>query len=139
MNALSVSLRLTILLVLIGIPPQQDGEYVRHYHPNGNVKAAGWVKDQVREGYWYFYADDGTLEREGHYSEGRPSNWWIYYDAEGKPAHKCQLEDGMKNGYCLKYTEGELSSASRYSKGRFVKEWKDLKSFKRENSLLDLY
>lgn len=126
-------------MLLLGSFSTEEREYIRLYYPNGNVRAAGWIEDHLREGYWFFYSDNGTLEREGHYREGRPTDWWIYYDKDGKPAHKCQLEDGIKNGYCLKYTEGELSSASRYSQGRFVKEWKDLKSFKRENSLLDLY
>ena len=36
------------------------------------------------------------------------------------------------------YKNEELISASKYSKGKKLKEWTDLKSFKRDNKLSDL-
>jgi len=66
------------------------------------------------------------------------ANWWLYYDATGKIQHKCQLINGVKNGYCLKYKKEKLASAEKYSNGKKIKEWYSLSSFKKENSLSDL-
>lgn len=62
-----------------------------------------------------------------------------FYDENGKINHKCQLNANQKNGYCLIYSNEKLVSAVKYSKWERIKEWKDLKSFKKENKLSDLY
>ena len=47
-------------------------------------------------------------------------------------------QNGKKNGYCLKYKNGELIAAEKYLNGKKVKEWHDFISFKKENNLSDL-
>ena len=53
--------------------------------------------------------------------------------------HKCQLKNDKKNGFCFKYYHNKLTKAEKYRKGKKIKEWTNLKSFKKENSLSDLY
>ena len=77
-------------------------------------------------------------EKEGHFSKGKQQKWWLFYDKTGAINHKCQLKDNKKNGYCLLYTKGKLEKASKFIGGKKIKEWTDLSSFKKENSLLDL-
>lgn len=113
--------------------------YWKFYHPNGTVAEQGHFQNNQREKYWYFYDQQELPLREGHYHNGKMMNWWLFYDDKGKINHKCQLREGIKNGYCLKYRDQKLTSAEKYKNGRKIKEWHDFNSFKRENSLSDLH
>ena len=150
------------VIVLLLLPLTSKKEYHREYHSNGVLKAEGWkvgeskeqfwkfyfpsgtikeqghFKNDLRVGYWYFYTQDGKLNMEGHYAEGGMAKWWLFYDKNGKINHKCQLKDGIKNGYCLKYVDEELKSAEKFKNGKKIKEWFSFASFKRENKLSDL-
>ncbi|MEN1786321.1 MAG: hypothetical protein AAGF77_14465, partial [Bacteroidota bacterium] len=64
--------------------------------------------------------------------------WWLFYDENEKINHKCQLKDGIKNGYCLKYVNEKLKSAEKFKNGKKIKEWYSFGSLKRENKLSDL-
>lgn len=148
-----------VLFVLVSVPKK---EYHREFHENGRLKAQGWKVGEVKEdfwkfyhpngklmeqghyrknertGYWYFYNPLGKLDMEGHYIKGGRVKWWLFYDAKGKVDHKCQLKNGIKNGYCLKYMDEELKSAEKYRNGKKIKEWFSFSSFRKENKLSDL-
>ncbi len=137
-------------------------EYQKDYYKNGSIRSEGWMTGEKRsgywkfyfengttahqghfkignkEGYWYYYYQNGLVQKEGHYSQGKTVSWWIYYNKKGQVVHKCQLEKGIKNGYCLKYTDNKLSSAEKYSNGHKIDEWFNFSSFKRDNKLSDL-
>lgn len=112
--------------------------YWYHYHNNGKLKAKGHYNNNKRTKFWKFYGIKGNVESEGHFNNDQRVNWWIYYDKNGNINHKCQVKDNQKNGYCLMYTNAKLTSAVKYSSGKKIKEWRDLKSFKKENNLSDL-
>ena len=76
--------------------------------------------------------------QEGHFINDEKINWWLFYDNQGRINHKCQLSKGVKNGYCLKYVDNELTSAEKYNNGKKVKEWSSFGAFKKENSISDL-
>ena len=61
-----------------------------------------------------------------------------HYDTKGRINHKCQLNNGKKNGYCLKFENEELVSAEKYQNGEKIKEWFSFVDFQRENKLSDL-
>ncbi|MEK6153351.1 hypothetical protein WIW50_08825 [Flavobacteriaceae bacterium 3-367] len=149
-------------LLLIGISPKMGRVYQKDYYQSGTLRSEGWqngqnkvgywkfyhengvkseqghyLRDQ-RENYWHFYDPRGRLLKQGHYHKGKEVDWWLFYDARGKVNHKCQLKDGIKNGYCLKYMNEKLTSAEKYSNGRKIKEWFSFRSFQRENKLSDL-
>jgi antitoxin component YwqK of YwqJK toxin-antitoxin module len=112
--------------------------YWKFYHKNGKIKAQGHYKNNKREKYWYFYSPNRIRIKEGKYLNGRMTSWWLYYDTKGSINHKCQLDDGKKNGYCLKYENEELVSAEKNHNGRKIKEWFNFIDFRRENKLSDL-
>ncbi len=91
-----------------------------------------------REKYWFFYSKNRVRTKEGHYVNGEMTKWWLFYDEKGRTYHKCQLSEGKKNGYCLKYKNEKLTSAEKYQNGKKVKEWSTFRSFERENKLSDL-
>ena len=113
-------------------------DFWKFYHSNGEIREQGHFKNDLKVGYWYFYSEEGVLEMEGHYAHGKMVKWWLFYDEQGKVNHKCQLQKGVKNGYCLKYKIEKLKSAEKYSNGKKVKEWYDFSSVKKENKLSDL-
>ena len=98
----------------------------------------GHYKGNQKEGYWYFYSEEGLLKSQGHMKAGQKVDWWLFYDQNQKINHKCQLQDGIKNGYCLKYQDEELKSAEKFRNGKKIKEWFSFSSFKKENKLTDL-
>lgn len=112
--------------------------YWKFYHNNGNLAQKGHYRNGQRVEYWYFYAPNRVRSKEGHYSEGQKTDWWLFYDNFGRLDYKCQLNIGKKDGYCIQYNNGDISSAVKYKKGKKLKEWHDMRSFKRENKLSDL-
>ncbi|MFS4468592.1 toxin-antitoxin system YwqK family antitoxin [Maribacter sp. 2210JD10-5] len=112
--------------------------YWKFYHKNGHLSEQGHYKYNKRESYWYFYDENRVRTKEGHYKNDDKVDWWIFYDKQGRINHKCQLNMGVKNGYCLKYKNEKLTSAEKYSNGKKIKEWTSFSAFKSENSLSDL-
>jgi antitoxin component YwqK of YwqJK toxin-antitoxin module len=113
-------------------------DYWKFYYRNGNLKKEGHFKDNLETNYWYFYSGNSTIEKEGHFKKGNKSEWWLFYDKIGNVNHRCQLKDNQKNGYCLIYIDKKLVKASKFKRGKKIKEWTDFSSFRKENSLNDL-
>jgi len=112
--------------------------YWKFYHPNGKKAEQGHYTKDKRTKYWYFFDEKGRIQKEGHYVKGKMADWWLFYNAKGEIQHKCQLTNGIKNGYCLKYMNEKLASAEKYKNGKKIKEWYSFSSFKKENNLSDL-
>ncbi len=112
--------------------------YWRLYHENGRLAEKGHYQNGNRVAYWYFYTDKGRPQQEGHFKKGKMADWWLFYDSSGKVNHKCQLNEGIRNGYCLQYLNEKLTSAEKYKNGKKVKKWTSFSSFRRENKLSDL-
>lgn len=153
---------LVIFLLYTGNPSEDSRSYQKEYYPHGKIKAEGWLKNGLKEGYWkfyhrngnlsekghyrkglrhaywYFYKENGKPKQEGHYSKGKMSDWWLFFNSQGTVNHKCQLSNGRKNGYCLQYENEKLTSAEKYQNGKKIKKWTSFSSFKRENKLSDL-
>ncbi len=161
-SAKHLTLCLTIVLFSASLSAQTKKIYQKAYFSNGTLKAEGWLKNNKKTAYWKFYFQNGVVEKEGHYLKNKPSgywyfynkngsknseghfkdgektNWWLFYDDMEKIDHKCQLKRSQKNGYCLMYKNEKLVSASKFKAGKKIKEWTDLKAFKKENDLRDL-
>ncbi len=156
--------KLFLLLAFLssGNPSEKNTLYLKEFYETGRTKAEGWIKNGLKEGYWrfyhkngkiaqkgtyyngnreaywYFYTENGKPQQQGHYLNDKMTDWWLFYDAFGKIDHKCQLSEGIKNGYCLQYSNEELASAEKYENGKKIKIWTSFSSFRRENKLSDL-
>ncbi len=159
-----MSFKIFFLLAFLssGNPSDKNIFYHKEFHETVNTKAAGWIKNGVKEGYWrfyhrngkvaqkgtynsgkreaywYFYSENGKLQQQGHYLNDKMTDWWLFYDDFGKVDHKCQLKEGLKNGFCLNYVNEKLTAAEKYENGIKIKKWTSLASFRRENKLSDL-
>ncbi|EAR00496.1 toxin-antitoxin system YwqK family antitoxin [Maribacter sp. HTCC2170] len=151
-----------LILLFWGIGSNNEAKYHKEYYESGRTKSEGWLENGIKNGYWKFYHKNGKIAEQGHfkkdvrerywhfynpnkmrikeggYSNGEMANWWIFYDTQGRVNHKCQLYNGKKNGYCLKYKNEKLISAEKYENGTKVKEWFSFVGFRRENKLSDL-
>ena len=136
-------------LVLFGLQSKGDAVYHKEYYQTGNIKEEGWLINGEKTDFWKFYHNNGKLAEQGHYKNNQRTTYWHFYDSYGKPLqechysmgkvnHKCQLINGKKNGYCLKYIKEKLTSAEKYQNGKKIKEWFSFSSFRRENNLSDL-
>ena len=63
------------------LPP--DGTLIS-YHSNGQVRFTGEVKDRQKSGVWGYYYDNGQLQQEETYRNGKPIGTWKSFDREGK-------------------------------------------------------
>ena len=80
--------------------------------------------------YHKAYFTNGLLKEEGWTSKSQKNGYWKFYYKNGNI---------KKEGHCFKYHQSKLIKAEKYKSGKKIKEWTDLKSFKKENSLSDLY
>jgi antitoxin component YwqK of YwqJK toxin-antitoxin module len=155
-------LMICIFLFIFPVTNTSESKYFKDFYDSGQPKSEGWLKDGKKTGYWKFYYANGLPSKQGHYENdrrakywyfysperirikegnylsGEMSNWWLFYDTKGRINHKCQLNKGKKNGYCLKYENEELVSAEKYRNGEKIKEWFNFVDFRRENKLSDL-
>ena len=153
----------TFVFLCCSIAVFSQKKYQKTYYNSGQLKEEGWVKNNQKNGYWTFYYKDGVKNKEGHYKNNKPikywyfyrqnstkekegrykngkkNSWWLFYSKKGIMNHKCQLKKGQKDGFCFKYYQGKLNKAVKYLKGKKIKEWTDLKSFRKENNMSDLY
>lgn len=113
-------------------------DYWTFYHPNGKKSEQGYFAYDKREKYWFFYDENRIRTKQGTYVKNKQQGWWIFYDKKGRINHKCQLKNGIEDGYCIKYKDAKMISAEKYSEGKKLKEWFNFSAFTKENSLSDL-
>ena len=104
-----------------------------YYHPNGKVAAKGHYQEDTMHGYWHFYYAQGQLKKEGHFVWGSIENWWIFYELGSRKKSKFQYKNNQKNGYCLRYVGNKLVLAEKYIADKKVGEWSSVREFKKDN------
>ncbi len=154
--------KLFVFLLMLSISLAAQKKYHKSYYNNGVLKEEGWQQNSIKIDYWKFYNPNGTIKKEGRYHRGKPikywyfytrngekkeaghfekgikSNWWVFYDRGSIIDMKCQFKNNKKNGYCLIYKNKKWVKAEKYSNDKKIKEWTDLKSFRKENKMSDL-
>ena len=71
-----------------------------------------------------FYHDNGLVQQEGFYKDGKVHGQWVSYDETGKKVAMGQYQDGMKIGKWFFWTGTDLTEVD-YSDSRIaqVKKW----------------
>ena len=102
------------------IDNQNQSDTLIDYYESGNVKIAGTLLDNKREGLWISYFENGTKQSQhnykngllngslevflnsgkllyqGFYLEGKEHGKWIYYNEEQQPIKEIWYENGIK-------------------------------------------
>ncbi|WP_299216047.1 hypothetical protein [uncultured Dokdonia sp.] len=155
-----------LILFLCLTPPSDKGSvkmYNKEYHPNGTLKAEGWIisgekanywyqyyengqlaskghyKGNQKSKYWYYYTKNGSLKREGHYNKGIAENWWIFYDLATQEKRKTQYQNNKKNGFSLVYQKNKLVRVEKYIQDVYKGMWTSIRSFRHDNPDVKLY
>lgn len=112
--------------------------YVKNFYNNGNLKEEGWLVNNEKTNYWFFYNEDGSKTSEGHYNQNQKCNWWIFYNEKGKVVKKCEFSNNQLDGFTLIYNKNKLIRAEKYSMNKKTNEWETIAAFKRDNPFLFL-
>ncbi len=104
---------------LAGIGKVKDTQAVGYWEifdENGRRTSFGNFNDNgEREGVWKWYTDAGIIAEEGEYDNGKLTNEYRSYHADGKLKTISQFKDGERNGPHKVYNEyGALLEASNY-------------------------
>lgn len=98
-----------------------DGEYV-DYHPNGQIKTKGILKNNKREGQWAAYYDNGTTQSENKYENGILNGKTATYYPNGNLHYAGLYINDKKDGNWYFYLEnGTLDKEVLFSKGEKIK------------------
>lgn len=61
-----------------------QGNVLREFYPEGELKSEAEVKEGKRHGRYREYYENGNLKVRGKYTANRPKGTWKYYTEEGK-------------------------------------------------------
>ena len=119
------------------------GEF-KYYHPNGKLKSItffingvqkvkttifhdneqkaseGIFIDQIKDGEWKYWGNNGILIKEENYKLGKKEGAWIIYSAEtGIKLQEDQYLNDKLHGICkIFYIDGKLNNADNYINGK---------------------
>lgn len=75
----------------------QRGDILTYYYKTGIVKATGTVlKDQVMDGKWLFYSENGLLTEVGYYKKGKKHGVFLHYDKLGQLVYEVEFSEGKE-------------------------------------------
>lgn len=77
------------------------------------------VGNKVKATYYY---DNGQIQQEGFFSDGKPDGKWVAYDINGNKQSVGQYDNGQKTGKWFFWSDAKLSEVD-YSNNQiaFVK------------------
>jgi antitoxin component YwqK of YwqJK toxin-antitoxin module len=107
--------------------------YSKNYFDNKKIESQGWVSQDEKIDYWFFYYENGNKKEEGHYDRNKKTNWWIFYDLNGNVLKKCEFKNDILNGICIIYKNDKIVSAEKYKFGKKIKQWGSLTEYKKDN------
>jgi antitoxin component YwqK of YwqJK toxin-antitoxin module len=106
------------------------------WHKNGNLKARGFYRDDMREGIWEFWSEEGKKiiwgrfendmmegfwvfrTKRGSYKEGKMHGKWVKLYGNGIKAIEGTYNMGVKDGYFIfRYYSGMVSKEGAYENG----------------------
>lgn len=127
---------------------QSDTVKVVFYHNNGKVQARGQYVNDLREGLWRTYNEEGVLVETASYSKNKLHGKRCYYFSNGALWSVCTWADSLRNGSFIRYfpsgakeieatfhgdvldgqykswgSDGKLSSEGTYRMGVTVGKW----------------
>ena len=110
-----------------------DKNYCKVFYQNGQLKSEGWVRNNQKTGYWFYYNADGVKLEEGHYKNDKKIKWWILYNDNAEIIKKSEFKNNVQNGYSIVYKKGNPIRGEMFVNGVKTKEWHSLSEFKADN------
>jgi antitoxin component YwqK of YwqJK toxin-antitoxin module len=76
-----------------------------YYYENKQEYVGGGLKDGQREGKWYAFFRDGSVQTEAFYIDGKEHGPYNVYHENGKPMFKWHYDHGVCDGTWYWYDE----------------------------------
>jgi antitoxin component YwqK of YwqJK toxin-antitoxin module len=71
-----------------------------YFHKNGKVQSEGKISGQMgQEGKWILYYENGQVNAEGNYINGKKDGVWTWYDVKGKKTDEQTYQNGTISGH----------------------------------------
>ena len=81
-----------------------DGEFIE-YHPNGNIKTKGLLKNGKRTGAWTSYFLDGKVQSESKFDKGKLNGKTAAYYPNGNVQYMGLYVNNKKDDHWFFYQE----------------------------------
>jgi len=69
-----------------------------YYYENKQEYIGGGMKNGKREGKWYAFFKDGSVQTEAFYIDGKEHGKYTVYQENGKPLYKAHFDHGICDG-----------------------------------------
>jgi uncharacterized protein len=98
---------------------------VIEYHPNGSKAAEGELVNNMREGEWKFFREEGGwLESKYEFKRGMKDGPATTYHANGRTESKGEYKEDMRHGFFkFFHSNGQISSKGWYQYDERQSEW----------------
>jgi len=95
------------------------------YYVNGNLKARGTYRNDLKVGNWVYYHENGQLEQQGVYAEnGKPLGKWVWYYENGNLWREEFFINGLQDGLVTEFDPyGNVISEGEYFEGLEEGKW----------------
>jgi len=95
-----------------------------YYYENKQEYVGGGMKDGKREGRWYAFFRDGSVQTEAFYIDGMEHGAYNVYRENGKPMFKWYYNHGVCDGTWYWYDEnGSVTKKMKADKNTIVCEY----------------
>lgn len=89
-----------------------------HYYTNGKKQSEGVYINQLKEGVWSFYNEDGVLRAKESYQKDKKQGVAITYFENGTKASETSFSEDVLDGKQSQYFEsGAIMSTDNFTKG----------------------
>jgi len=110
-----------------------QSQYSKNYYPNEKLQSCGWINQEEKIDYWFYYYENGFKKEEGHYLKNKKNKWWIFYDLNEQIFRKTEYKDDKPNGLSLLYKQGNIIKAEKYKMGHKLNEWNNVLDYQKDN------
>ncbi|MDA3944328.1 MAG: hypothetical protein PF694_12410 [Bacteroidetes bacterium] len=87
----------------------------KQYYPSGTLSMEGSYKNDLREGEWKSWYEDGSLWSTGYFKSGKRHGEGIVYHPNGKKQIAGTYDEGQRTGLWLAWDEdGNVISEQRF-------------------------
>ena len=95
--------------------------YYKEYDKDGTLRVDGtYFEDKEKyNGKWVSYYEDGQIEWERNYKDGKYDGKWVKYYSDGQIKYEKNYKDGIEDGKWVGYySDGQIEREENYKDGK---------------------
>lgn len=96
-----------------------SGDDNSHYE-NHQLKCVGEKVNNLNQGTWTWYHENGTKMMQGQFDKGKRIGEWVNYDSSGNITLKANYVDNKLNGIRTEFENGEIIWQTEYIDDKIV-------------------